>query len=76
MKQEPGADPKAALLRRRKAERDQAIATYAAKHAGTDVDLDVDLEAAAVEHLAAGESLDHRGAKTQSSTTRSHSEPL
>ena len=37
--------------RRRKARHD-AIAAYAAEMAGTDLDLDLDLEAAGIEHLA------------------------
>ena len=76
MKQEPGQDLESALLRRRKAERDEAIAAYAAKHAGTDVALDVELEAATVEHLAAGTLLDHKDTKTQSNTKRLHRELL
>ena len=35
----------------------QALTDYAIKHAGTDVDLDPDLEAAAVEHLLEEDSL-------------------
>jgi len=31
--------------------RHEAIAAYAAKHAGSDVDLDIELEAASLEHL-------------------------
>ncbi len=32
-------------------ERHESIAAYAAQHAGTDMDLDADLESAAIEHL-------------------------
>lgn len=39
------------LRQREKAALSDAIAAYAAEHAGGDVDLDKELEAAAVEHL-------------------------
>ena len=43
------------LQERKKAALHDAIALYAAKHAGTASDLDEELEAASVEHLISGE---------------------
>jgi thioredoxin-like negative regulator of GroEL len=43
------------LRHRRKAARDQAIAVYAAKFAGTPTDFDQALEAASIEHLVQSE---------------------
>ena len=42
------------LKERRKRTLHEAVALYAAKHAGTASDLDVELEAASVEHLVSG----------------------
>lgn len=36
----------------RKAARQEAIVTYVAQHAGSDVDLDDELEAASIEHIS------------------------
>jgi len=41
------------LRHRRKVARHQAIAAFAAEHAGTPLDLDTELEAASIEHLIA-----------------------
>jgi len=46
-----GAAIQAWLRQRRKVARCQAIAAFAAESAGTPLDLDVELEAAAAEHL-------------------------
>jgi predicted transcriptional regulator len=43
------------LSYRRKAARHEAIAAFAAAHAGTGLDLDSALEAASIEHLVHGE---------------------
>jgi len=43
------------LRQRRRAARDQAIAVYAAKFAGTPTDFDPALEAASIEHLIQSE---------------------